>query len=154
MSTINLAKAPVSRKSTPEIKPELDGQRAMWTGKAGEITSSHRKDKDLTRAYCAVVRDADGYTRKLVEIRIYQPRETVYACCWIGSAGIHTSGSGKAGGAGYCKPSAAADMAIRNAGWRLEKSIDSAGLYEIERAVQAIATALGYPDALLVVTHP
>lgn len=150
-SKINLAK---SAAAAPTIKPELDGQRAVWSGKTGEIRTSHRKEGGLTRAYCAVIRDANGYTQKLVEIRIYQPRETVYACCWIGSGAMRTAGSASAGGAGYCKDSEAAAIAIRNAGWTMEKWIGGAGLPEIERAVQAIATSMGHPDAMLVVTHP
>lgn len=141
-------------ESTASIKPDLDGQRAVWTGQAGEIKSSHRKENGLHRAYAAVIRNKDGYTQKLVEIRIYWPSETAYACCWIGADKIHTAGSASAGGYGFCKESEAAAVAIRNSGWTMEKWIGGAGTKEIERAVQAIATSLGHPEALLVVTHP
>lgn len=67
---------------------------------------------------------------------------------------MHTSGSGKAGGYGYDKPSAAAAEAIRTAGFDLSEDIAGVGETAIREAMKALAAAVGYPEAMLFETHP
>jgi hypothetical protein len=73
---------------------------------------------------------------------------------------IHTQGSGRAGGYGYHRPSAAAGEAIRNAGFELltdeGKPCDIGGVGDsaIEQALCAIADAIGLKDYALVRSHP
>jgi ribosomal protein L32 len=73
---------------------------------------------------------------------------------------IYTQGSGRAGGYGYHRPSAAAGEAIRNAGFELltdeGKPCDIGGVGEsaIEEALCAIADAIGLKDYALVRSHP
>lgn len=134
-----------TNKQTATIDLSKDGS---------SINSSHRKENHgLHKAYAAVV-PSNGRARKVVDLRIYWPRDTAYACLWMGNDTFHSAGSGKAGGYGYCKESAAAAEAMSKAGVKLSKYIAGAGTDAVETAVLAIATALGYPDAMLVVTHP
>lgn len=150
---INLAKSPVAapvaaNAQVATIDPSKDGS---------SIKSSHRKEgSGLAKSYAAVVPDKYGsrVARKVVDLRIYWPAQTAYACIWLDSDNFRSAGSGSAGGGGYCKESAAADSAIRAAGVKLAVSVDAAGTRAVEDAVLAIATALGYPDAMLVVSHP
>lgn len=100
--------------------------------------------------YAALVPDPDSLEmRAPVVLRLYWPGSTCYACLWAGD----TSGSGRAGGGGYCKASAAADAAITNAGFDLSHSISGAGTNAIKEAVLAVAAALGYPEARLHYSH-
>lgn len=152
---INLAKSPVS---APVASPNA-GQVATidFANDGGKYTAAHRKENaGLYKAYAAVVPSSykKGAARKVVDLRIYFPRETAYACIWIGNDTFHASGSGKAGGYGYCKESTAAGQAMTAAGVKLSKYIQGVGTQAVEDAVLAIATALGYPDAMLVVSHP
>ena len=123
-----------------------------------KFTTSHRKERGGFHAeYAAIVPDDYEHnksrSRAVVTLRIYWPASTCYACLWVYSDPIHTSGSGSAGGGGYCKESAAAGEAIRNAGFTLEKRIDGVGTQAVEEAVLAIAAACGYPAAMLHRSH-
>lgn len=72
----------------------------------------------------------------------------VYAAVWVFGRALGDykswSGSGKAGGYGYDKVSAAIDSAIRNAGIILPYHFGGAGEGKIKNALEDIAAALGY----------
>ena len=94
-----------------------------------------------------------GEAHSVVTLRLYWPASTCYACLWVNSDPVHTQGSGKAGGYGYCKASSAAGQAIRNAGFTLDREIDGVGIDAIREAMKAIAVELGHPEALLHEAH-
>lgn len=108
------------------------------------LKSSHRKDKGFDKAYVAI--DRNGAS--IVEVRTYWPANDVYACLWVHYDGIYASGSGRAGGYGYDKRSAAVDSAFRAAG------IDCTHFHGtgMERlAVEALGRYLAQDDFLTVV---
>lgn len=64
---------------------------------------------------------------------------TAYAMIWIKYSNVAwQTGSGKAAGYGYHKPSAAAQYAMQDAGVRLSEHIDGCGDEAISEALQAI----------------
>lgn len=129
-----------------------------------KFTTSHRKEKGgFYKEYSALV--ASKWSKQdlqaVVTLRLYWPGQTTcYACAWVilkntvlEHGGTCVNGSGSAGGFGYDKPSAAADEAIRNAGFTLEKSISGVGDSAIREAVLAVAKAAGWPNAKLHTAH-
>lgn len=98
-----------------------------------------RKDDSLYREIAAI----DPATGKaLVIARIYHPGTVAYACIWIHGANRYGRGTGKAGGYGYHKASAALSEAIDDAGITLSESISGVGDSAMERATDAIARAI------------
>ena len=80
---------------------------------------------------------------------------TTYATLWTHSraTGHGYAGHGTATGGGYHRASAALDSAIRSAGITLSEDIAGAGTRAMEDACRAIATAMGYnPAGLVLVT--
>lgn len=125
-----------------------------------KFTSFHRKEnKCYFDSYTALIpcKNWEGKNdlKPVVEIRLYGTGNTNTAAIWVNDLanGIHTSGTGQAGGYGYHRPSAAAAEAIRNAGFELSEAIDGRGGDAIERAVKAIAAVLGYEDAAVFHAH-
>ena len=119
-------------------------------------TSSHRRESGgLHKEFAMVITSKyrPGEAHSVVTLRLYWPASTCYACLWVNSDPVHTQGSGKAGGYGYCKASSAAGQAIRNAGFTLDREIDGAGLEALREAMKAIAAELGHPEALLHEAH-
>jgi len=92
-----------------------------------------------------------------VELRLYGTGRTNSACLWINHHGAHgtayRASSGRAGGYGYHRTSAAAQEAIENAGITLAKRIDGVGDNAIDEALVAIAEALGITGYALNRTH-
>lgn len=113
---------------------------------------ANRKDTfDLYREY-AVLDPANG--KSVVTLRIYWPGSVAYACVWVhDGTGAYARGAGRAAGGGYCKASAAAGAALRDAGVTLERDIDGRGLDAIAGAMRALGTYLGVAGAILHVAH-
>lgn len=119
------------------------------------INSTHRDRQyknGLAHGYKAVTVGPDGELINLVDLRVsYTSSGTAYACVWLyrpknEAAGIvhgdWSSGSGRAGGYGYDKGSAAAAYALRAAGVVLSEDIDGRGSQVVREAVQAVGDAL------------
>jgi len=124
-----------------------------------KFTTSHRREKGgLYREYAALVPSQyrPNEMQAVVSLRLYWPGQTTcYACLWVThkksvlpDGGTCVNGSGSAGGYGYCKASAAAAEAIRNAGFELESSIAGVGETAIRDAVLAVAKAAGWKAKL------
>lgn len=77
-----------------------------------------------------------------LRVRFYCPNSVVYCCVWLHHNTIHTSGSGKASGYGYHKPSAAMQAAFGNAGIKLSEHIDGRGDSAMRDAMQAVGEFL------------
>ena len=92
--------------------------------------------------------------KEIITVRCYMGRSAsasvVYTSLWITTPDYHGSGTGKAGGYGYHKASAAISEAIRSAGIELDEDISGVGDRAIEDALEAIAQALGFDDCLIV----
>ena len=115
-------------------------------------TTSHRRESaGLHQEFSMLIPSQyrPGEAQSIVTLRLYWPDSVFYACLWVNADPVHTQGSGKAGGYGYCKASSAAGQAIRNAGFQLEHDIDGVGLNAIRDAMKALAVELGHPEALL-----
>ena len=118
-------------------------------------------DKEMIAALSCIAY-YKGEILEPVILRLYIGRSrsahTVYAAIWCNERNAKTGeyvsacGHGKAGGYGYCKQSAAADDAIRNAGIALSESISGVGQRAVEDAMRAIARAMGYRK-LAIVRH-
>jgi hypothetical protein len=124
-------------------------QVAKYLGHGAGVKPSHRKDT-LHAAYRVMTRD--GAT--VVDCRIYWPGSVAYACLWVGGDDIYTSGSGKAGGFGYCKESAAIGDAIESAGFDLSEDIYGRGTTQAEKALLAVAAFVTEEPCFIVRVHP
>lgn len=103
------------------------------------------------KAVCAV----DGRLYELVDLRIGSTDSTAYACVWMHrfSGGDWAYGSGRAGGYGYDRSSAAAEAAFRAAGVTMSEGFGGAGDSMTREAVLALGRYLapGLEDAVHVV---
>ncbi len=147
-------KAPIT---FPEAHPLANGISAVYLPDAKtKFTTSYRKEKTgLHAEYSALALDPESQTlRQVVTLRLYWPGSVCYAALWVNGKEVHTSGTGSAGGGGYCQASTAVHEAIVNAGFVLSESIDGQGTGKICDAVLAIAAAVGLPNARVHVAHP
>lgn len=126
-------------------------------------------EKETVSTY-KVIGKKNGALCSIVEARFYMGRSssasTVYCSLWV-SGETYCSGSGKAGGYGYHKESAALADAIRSAGIQLTGAnyarhegrvnykkpayISGCGEASMNMALQAIARAAGARGQLLIV---
>ena len=92
--------------------------------------------------------------KEIITVRCYMGRSAsasvVYASLWITAPDYHGSGKGKAGGYGYHKESAAIAAAIESAGITLDTDISGVGDGAIKESLEAIASALGFSNVLIV----
>ena len=88
-----------------------------------------------------------GVVKQAVTVEWYMGRSSkssvVYCNIWVGSV---CSGTGKAGGGGYCKRSAAFSDALRSACIKTDEVVDGRGMVIVGNAVKAISLAL-YPGS-------
>ena len=109
--------------------------------------------KELIQTFNVVTATSKGL-KEIITVRCYMGRSAnasvVYASIWVTAPDYHGSGTGKAGGYGYHKPSAAIGDAIASAGIGLSKDISGVGNGAIAEALGAIAEAMGYNKFLIV----
>ena len=105
--------------------------------------------KEMIRAYSYVKND-----REIIVVRWYMGRSSkssvVYCSIWINASDIYFSGTGKAGGYGYPKGSAAFQEACESAGISISPSISGVGESAIKEVLSEIGRILGYPNGLIV----
>ena len=101
-----------------------------------KFNRNYRKENWPFKEYALI--DGDKLRPRFI-LRVYHNFEasTVYAACWIHS--MSASGTGKAGGYGYHKGSAAAAEAMYNAGLRFSEPISGRGESLIIEAIEAFA---------------
>ena len=105
---------------------------------------AHRKEKGYAGTYLVI----DANLNVKLDLRIYWTTQTCYACVWFKDA----SGSGKAGGYGYDKESAAAYGAFKCAGLDIS-GFSCTGL--VAEACELVATEiLGLDSFKVIHTHP
>lgn len=97
---------------------------------------NYRKENWPFKEYALI--DAEQLRQRFI-LRVYYDFQasTVYAACWIHS--MSASGTGKAGGYGYHKGSAAAAEAMENAGLKFSEPIAGRGESLIIEAIEAFA---------------
>lgn len=120
------------------------------------FNGNHRKE-DAFRGQISVISLADKHennrANEVVVLRFYGTSAANYAALWV-LDGSGRSGTGRATGYGYHRPSAAVAEAIRNAGIELDESISGRGEEVIRCAVLAIAKALRIKRPVLVEAAP
>lgn len=114
---------------------------------------NHRKENHFQQQYTGLVLVGNELL-EAVTLRIYGTRAVNYAALWYNNQEKWASGTGKAGGYGYHRPSAAAAEAFEAAGVELA-DISGRGSQAIEDAVKSLLCEL-YPEHLTFVTiaHP
>lgn len=125
------------------------------TKQKGVNGKAHRKENHFMQSYILLCTDESGI-RELAQLRLYGTQSTNYACLWVHDSKSETyvAGSGKAGGYGYHRPSAAAQVAFDNAGVGLGEAIDGRGDSAIENAMKALGAALGiYSNVTVINAH-
>lgn len=110
--------------------------------KAKENMTATARDRvvaHLSRGYKAVTIDKNGKMLELVDVRIGETNSNCYACVWINDADKLGYGSGKAGGYGYHKASAAIAEAFKKAGVEFDESFSGYGDEAMKEAIKAVA---------------
>ena len=133
--------------STATIEP-VKTQKARLTNRPQKFDPRHRRPNGWSAEFSVISYVEDTGLVETLALRIYTPGVSVaYACLWVyGGDRGHFSGSGRASGYGWHKPSGAANTAIRNAGIDLMKDIGGVGDSAIREALLAIAEAV-HPGA-------
>ena len=127
-----------------------------------KFTASHRKEKKCYFSSMQIIDlaakpYADSRASAVVEARFYGTGCKNFSALWVHLPsskkypdGLHTSGTGSAGGYGYHRPSAALAEAVRNAGFTLSECISGRGESSKREALLAIAAAIGVRRPALV----
>lgn len=114
--------------------------------------------KEKIAAIKLIAFDAGTLTfREIVDLRIYCGRSrnasVVHASVWV-HFGCYNSGRASASGYGYDKEGAAADGALRDAGFTFYREngtqvFSLGGIEDVRHALRAIGRAAGYADEFL-----
>lgn len=127
-------------------------------------TNGRQLDKPIVSTFSAIIRDSSAYDgsglRDAITIKVYKSARgsMVYASAWIAftdkrtGASVYASGSGSAGGYGYCKASAACADALASAGVKLSQSISGVGERAVEDALRAICKHFGHARPFILLT--
>jgi hypothetical protein len=124
-----------------------------------KFTTSHRKEGKCFFNSMVIVSLADkpwgdGRIDPKISLRLYGTGNKNFACLWVSMPEGHWNGSDSAGGYGYHRPSQAAEGAIRNAGFKLDKAIGGVGEEAMREALFAIAKAVGVKRPALIESYP
>lgn len=123
----------------------------LSTRKQHYVSSFRKENAGLHKNYMVIDPRTGG---KAIDCRIYWPAQTAYCALWVSGEKVYNQGTGRAGGGGYCKESAAVGDAIDSAGWDLDGNIHGVGETAIKEALLAIAKAIGVKKPIYVVAHP
>src|SRR5574343_453512 len=118
------------------------------TNHSGKV-APNRKESAFMQQYTVISPELE----EIIQLRIYGTNARNYACIWVHDSPVYVSGGGYAGGYGYHRPSAAAQVAMNDAGIVLSADIGGVGDSAIENALLAIATALGKPGSKIFRAH-
>lgn len=131
------------KKQTVKLPAENSGTARNYDG-----------EKETHNVMHVIAATRDGM-RQIITCRFYSARSrgsSVHYCSvWFtGKASRYGSGTGKAGGWGYHKDSAALDAALRAAGVTLGHPIAGVGPSAMRGTLRALAAALGYRKTFIV----
>lgn len=130
--------------------------KATLLEKFAGLNIKHRKEDKFQRSVSAIrpFKKNETHAVAVVDARFYWTGSTCYCCVWISDwNGPRRNGSGKAGGYGYHKASAALDAALGAAGVKLSEPIGGRGDSAMDSAILAVAKAAGYPSSRLFRAH-
>jgi len=123
--------------------PHVDQYGANSEG----FKASQRKENNLWKEYAFFVHQPDDKHHKLraaVTVRFYFPGQTTCYCAFWVNLGEHSiRATGKAGGYGYEKKSAAFEDAARAAGFKFSENFGGKGETAIIEAGKAILSFFG-----------
>jgi len=122
---------------------------------------SQRKEGKCFFSTMSIISMADkpsihGRVWPVIEARLYGTGNANTCCLWVSGAGenkVSTQGSGRAGGYGYHRPSAALAQAISNAGFTLSRDIAGVGDDAMQEALLAMAKALKIKKPAVVLSY-
>jgi hypothetical protein len=123
----------------------------------GINATAHRKERNFLYAFKVVTFDKKSNTfDEPIDLRVYGTSTANYVCLWVHAKSIHASGSARATGYGYHRPSEAAELAFDKAGITLPEHIGGRGDSAIEDALTALALHLGYKKEsfTIIKSHP
>lgn len=118
-----------------------------------KFTTSHRKEnvKTYFNSYKAIILRPEGGYFTAVDVRMYYTGSTMYCCVWYNDGSfIYGSASGKAGGYGYHKGSAAFADALRNSKFSFDEQISGVGETAIVAAIQAMCEVMNLGNAIII----
>jgi len=95
----------------------------------------------------------DGHAVTLLDLRVYLPKDVFYAAVWV-QCNKHVSGTGKAGGYGYHKLSAAVADALQSAGYSFSEEVSGVGHDAVVRAIKAVCRLHGHTDVHVIEMVP
>ena len=106
---------------------------------------NHRKESHFYKEVTLFVKHINGI-RPLIIMRFYGTNSRIYCAVWVqgwafGKNG--SSGTGYAGGYGYCRESASAQDALEAAGFKFKKNVSGVGMRIVEDALAEIAKMHG-----------
>lgn len=116
------------------------------------LNVSHRKENRFDRSFKVISFTDKGFNVD-IDLRIYQTDATSYACVWFGHCGGMANGSGKAGGYGYHRTSAAVYQAFKSAGIEFTEAWGGSGNGSIEYALRLIAKEKGINNFFINESH-
>jgi len=127
----------------------------------GKFNANHRKENRFSGEYVAINPENGS---PVLTLRIYWTDSRCYAAAWLNvrsvkgargplAEGVYMSGTGYAGGYGYCKESAAAAAALEAANIELSEPISGRGIQAIQDAVAAVAIAAGVEKPIIHKSH-
>ena len=131
---------------TADLSTLLSRQGEAYTSLYRGTNYGNQKEtiKTMNLICFDLVGDAD-FT-ELVSVRWYMGRsrsaQTVLCTIWVSGRTVCGSGSGRAGGYGYCKISAAFSDACDKLGIDINRPISGCGREPVRRAIDAIAEAV------------
>ena len=113
-------------------------------------------DKETITTIDCVGIAPDGKLCHPVTVRWYTGRSTsasvIYCSIWVYENGkASNSGTGKAGGYGYCKKSAAFAEALGDAGISIDRNISGAGMSAVEDVLQELMQHIGYTGQTMLI---
>lgn len=117
------------------------------------LNKNHRKEGNAFYSY-SIIDLNNG--QEVAVIRLYNSAtgSRNYACLWVLKEGHHATGSGQAGGYGYHRTSAAAQLAFKTAGIVFGQPIDGGGDWAIREAMRCLAGHLGIKRWMLHTANP
>jgi len=123
------------------------------------LNPAHRKENGFHKAFMVL---GAGQRKAAIDARVYwsSTAATCYVCVWIHhddtkkGVSYYRSGSGKAGGGGYHKPSAALGDALAKAGVWISQPIHGRGDASMRDALLATGRAIGLRNPFIIEAHP
>lgn len=126
-------------------------QATFTQPKKDSFNAKYRKNS-LSHSFQAVTIEG-GELRTLLDLRIYFPNQVCYAALWA-PCNDWVNGTGKAGGGGYHKQSAAVSAAFTAAGYSFTEHWGGSGDEAIKDAIRAVCALHGFESVHIIEAHP